>query len=67
MGHLDDVKQTYFEHLNDTLNYSITSFYAGIIFALHGIFPDLFVFTGSFTIAKLNNILVEKKKKLNLL
>lgn len=67
MGHLEDINQTYFEHMTDALSYSITSFYAGIIFALHGVFPNFFVFTGSNTIAKLNGILVEKKKKLNIL
>lgn len=66
MGHLDDAKQTYFEHMHNALYYSFTSFYAGIIFAFHGIFPDLLIFNGSDTIAELNQILVEKKKKLKL-
>jgi hypothetical protein len=66
MTHLDDVKQTYFEHMKDAFFYSFTSFTASIIFMIHGIFPELLIFEGSNKIFSLNQILIEKKKKLNI-
>lgn len=65
--HLEDIKQTYHEHLVDTFKYSLTCFGAGFIFLIHGFIPDIFVFDGSNMIAELHNTLTEKKKKLELL
>lgn len=64
MTHLEDLNQTYFEHLKDAIGYSIKSFTAGFIFLIHGFFPDILVTNGSDTISELNNILIIKKKML---
>jgi len=65
MGHLDDIKETYVEHLIDTLKYSFMSFSASVIFFIHGVFPDYLVSNGSNMINNLNTILIEKKKILS--
>lgn len=64
MSHLDDIRQTYLEHLYDALGYSLRSFASGFIFLIHGVFPDRLVVDGSNMIAELNSILIIKKKKL---
>ena len=65
MGHLDDIKESYVEHLIDTLKYSFMSFSASVIFLIHGIFPDYLVSNGSNMINNLNIILIEKNKILS--
>lgn len=65
MGHLDDIKETYVEHLIDSLKFSFMSFSASIIFFIHGIFPDYLVLNGSNMINNLNIMLIEKKKILS--
>ena len=62
MGHLDDIKETYVEHLIDTIKFSFMSFSASVIFLIHGIFPDYLVSNGSNMINNLNIMLIEKKK-----
>ena len=62
MGHLDDIKETYVEHLIYTLKYSFMSFSASVIFLVHGVFPDYLVSNGSNMINNLNIMLIEKKK-----
>jgi hypothetical protein len=61
MSHLEDVKQTYFEHLIDSLKYATISFSAGVIFIIHGLFPDILNYAGSELINNLN-ILLENKR-----
>ena len=61
MTHLEDIKQTYSQHLFGALFYSCQSFAAGCIFILHGFFPDYCVNTGSTIIQSLNSNLQEKK------
>jgi hypothetical protein len=65
MGHLDNTKETYVEHLIDTLKFSFMSFSASVIFFIHGIFPDYLVSNGSNMINNLNIMLIEKKKILS--
>jgi len=60
MSHLEDVKQTYFEHLIDSLKYATISFSAGLIFIIHGVFPNVLNHVGSELINNLN-ILLENK------
>ena len=64
MSHLEDVKQTYFEHMKSAFSYAVLSFYAGTIFIIHGIFPDILIYDGSYTISLLEEIL--KNKKMNI-
>jgi hypothetical protein len=60
MSHLEDVKQTYFEHLIDSLKYATISFSAGMIFVINGFFPNVLSYAGSEIINNLN-ILLENK------
>jgi hypothetical protein len=54
MGHLNDIKMSYFSHLIGALGYAVESFTASIIFIFHGFFPDCCVYTGSTIIDNLN-------------
>ena len=60
--HLEDVKQTYFEHLKDALYYSFASLRASIYFLFHGIYPDIFITSGSSTIFNINRQIINKYK-----
>jgi len=65
-SHLRLVKQSYFEHFFDAISYSFMAFKASFCFFVHSIWPDLFEFDGSNLIARLNAILADKKRRLNL-
>ena len=58
--HLQFAKQTYIGHLKDSFYYSFRSFKASFYFFIHGIFPDIYTYTGSEEIYDLNNIIIEK-------
>ena len=62
--HLQIINQTYSEHLNDCLFFSFESFKCSVIFFVHGIIPDIFLFTGSNKLNKLHKILQNKKSKI---
>ncbi len=62
-NHLQDVNQTYFEHFRDTLCYSYLSLRACIFFLIHGIYPDIFIKSGSTTIHNINEKIIKKYKK----
>lgn len=66
MSHLNDVKQTYFEHMKNSFGYALLSFYAGTIFIIHGIFPDILVHDGTYTILLLEENLQTKKNNIKL-
>ncbi len=66
MGHLEDVKQSYFRHMIDALQYSVISFIAGSAFCVHAFLPDVFQQTGSTLIHYLDDVIIQKKKKLNI-
>ena len=55
MTHLDDVKLTYTQHLCKTIVYSFYSISAGVIFIIHGFFPDILSNTGSGIIEWMND------------
>jgi len=61
--HLEDVKQAYFEHFSDALYYSFLSLQASIYFLIHGIYPDIFIKSGSNTIFNINGQIINKYKK----
>lgn len=65
MGHLEDVVSDYYSHLKNALYYSFESCISGVIFLIHGFYPDVFVSAGSEKISKLNKQIEEdiKKKK----
>ena len=60
MAHLEDAKQTYFQHMKDCLKYSFISLKATVYFLVHGISPELFVTSGSEQIFELNELLEKK-------
>lgn len=62
--HLKYAKQNYKEHLYDTLYYSFESIKASFIFIIHGFIPCIFTKKGSQIIHNLNEIIIEKKSKL---
>ena len=57
MSHLIDRNITYFQHLQLTLYYASISFYAGFVFIIHGLYPDILENNGSDTIKKLYTII----------
>jgi len=61
--HLEDVKQTYFEHFRDALYYSFLSLQASVYFLIHGVYPDIFIKSGSATIFNINGQIINKYKK----
>jgi len=58
--HLDYIRQTYYEHFIDTIYYSFLSLQASIYFLIHGIYPDIFIKSGSTTIFNINGLINEK-------
>lgn len=61
--HLQDINQTYLEHLKDSLWYSLFSLRACIVFLIHGIYPDIFETEGSDTIFHISGMIHEKYNK----
>ena len=60
-NHLKDINLSYKDHLIQALSHSKNSFYASVIFLCHGLFPNLFIHTGSDIIYNLNLELQNKK------
>lgn len=59
MSHLQTVNLSYYQHLRGALYFSFQSFKAGVVFFIHGFFPNYFIYTGSNIIESLNNKLKE--------
>lgn len=57
--HLKEKRVTYAKHACRALYYSFQSIKAGIIFAIHAIYPDVFEKTGSDTIVYLHTLFEE--------
>ena len=58
--HLKQNKQTYFEHLGESLSYSGRAFKASFYFFIHALIPDLFQYNGSATVYSLTNTIKYK-------
>jgi hypothetical protein len=58
--HLKENKQTYFEHLSESLSYSGQAFKASFYFLIHAFVPDLFKYNGSATIYSLTDSIKQK-------
>ena len=56
-NHLKDINKTYCEHLGGALFYSSVSIFAGFVFIIHGLFPNILVYNGSSLIKYLNKCL----------
>jgi hypothetical protein len=55
MKHLDEVNETYFEHMGHALRFSWKMAYGSLACLIHAVFPFLCVKTGSNMIANINN------------
>lgn len=60
MKHLEDVNESYVEHLTFTLKISSLILATAVILLIHGMFPWVFTRTGSRMIARINRILRER-------
>jgi hypothetical protein len=58
--HLKENKQTYFEHLSESLSYSGQAFKASFYFLIHAFVPDLFKYNGSATVYSLTDTIKNK-------
>ena len=61
--HLQEVKQSYIQHLFDTLFYCKYTLYATFCFFLHGIYPDIYTKEGSATLRFILSQIDNKMKK----
>ena len=55
MSHLDNIGLSYYDHLKGAFIFSYLSLKASIVFFIHGLFPNYFIYTGSDIILLLNN------------
>jgi hypothetical protein len=58
--HLKENKQTYFEHLSESLSYSGQAFKASFYFLIHAFVPDLFKYNGNATVYSLTDTIKSK-------
>jgi hypothetical protein len=61
--HLTFANQSYFEHFQDALKYSLTSLTASFYFFIHAVWPDIYTRTGSDTIHELSTLIYDKYAK----
>ncbi len=59
--HLEDVGETYVQHLAKAAGFSAWMLAAGIACLVHALFPFLFVKTGSDCIRRLHRLMVENR------
>jgi hypothetical protein len=64
-SHLEFANQTYLQHLQDSMTYSVKSLKASLYFFIHGLFPNYFESSGSQTIEDLNTILKTKLEEIS--
>ncbi len=63
-AHLDDVGETYFQHLRHALGFSLALFTAAAACGVHALFPFLCVKTGSDRIRRLHDRMVVNRRRL---
>ena len=63
--HPASVGETYFQHLGMALKFGAKMIGAGAACMLHGLFPFLFVKTGSSCIEELHSCMIEKRSRLS--
>lgn len=61
--HLNDVDESYFEHLLHASSFGVSMITGGIACLLHAIFPFAFITTGSEAITKLHDRMVVNRLK----
>jgi hypothetical protein len=63
LDHPRSVGETYFEHLAAATRFGSRMVVAGVACLLHGIFPFLFVKTGSTTVRSLHDTMVVNRRR----
>lgn len=64
-GHPESVGETYLEHMGAAGGFGSRMILAGFACLLHGVFPFLFVRTGSNAISHLHNVMVTNRVRPN--
>ncbi|MCP5150944.1 MAG: hypothetical protein H6983_25090 [Ectothiorhodospiraceae bacterium] len=63
-AHLDDVGETYLQHLGHALSFSVTMFLGAAACLVHALLPFAFVRTGSDCIRRLHDRMVVNRRNL---
>lgn len=63
--HPSSVGETYWQHMGMAFSFAAAMIGAGFACLLHGIFPFLFVKTGSRTIGRLNDRMITNRSRLS--
>ena len=61
--HPQSVGETYYSHLMSASRFAIKMFFGGFACLLHGLFPFLFIKTGSSLITQLHDSMVTNRQK----
>ena len=64
-AHLDDVDETYFQHMGHALGFSVTMLLTALACAVHALAPFLFVKTGSRCIQVLHDRMAVNRRNLS--
>lgn len=62
-AHLNDVDETYFEHLFHAAGFGVAMIVGGLACLAHAIFPFAFITTGSDSIHRLHDRMVVNRRK----
>jgi hypothetical protein len=61
--HPRSVGESYFEHMGSAFYFGVRMIAAGIACMLHGLFPFLFVKTGSLTVRHLHDVMISHRSR----
>jgi len=61
--HLNEVDETYFEHLGNAAGFGVEMIAGGLACLVHAVFPFAFIKTGSNTINRLYDRMVVSRRK----
>ena len=59
--HLNEIGETYFEHMFNAVRYSFTFFLLGFVSIIHAVFPFLFSKTASCVIQEMSDHIKERE------
>lgn len=65
MSHLNEINESYFEHMCTALKYGFKLIFAGLACIIHALIPDAFVTTGSETIKNILEEIHQRKNKMS--
>jgi hypothetical protein len=63
-AHPESVGETYFQHMGMAFSFSLTMLLSAFAGLVHGVFPFLFVKTGSSTITRLYERMVSRRNRM---